>query len=384
MWLLRSSIGRKFVMALTGVCLVLFITFHVLMNAVALIWPAAYNSVCEFLGANWYALIASCGLAALFIIHIIYAVWLTIQNRAARGSDRYAINARQPQVEWSSKNMLVLGIVILAFLAVHMIQFWAKMQLQELRSHDLTVLPVLNGAPCPPAMGTLFIQMAFSEIWTPIVYIIGFVALWFHLNHGVWSMFQSTGINGRRWLGRLKKVALWWSSIVVVLFIAQAVVFTILSHKGYYTSNPKLQEQYAEYWGERAQMLADEFNQQAQEAWQSIDPNDQEAGMRVQMEFLLNQGKDFVAQANLVDSIAAKQFPGIANEKIQQFQQFAGSIRQAVGYAEMQQQMQSQPATPATPEATAEEAEKAAVQNAEQTEAEANAGQEIESNNTNN
>ena len=115
-------------MALTGICLVLFVTFHVLMNSVALLWPAAYNSICEFLGANWYALVASIGLAVLFIIHIIYAVWLTVQNRAARGSDRYAVTSRPPQVEWSSKNMLVLGFVVVAFLIVHLIQFWAKMQ----------------------------------------------------------------------------------------------------------------------------------------------------------------------------------------------------------------------------------------------------------------
>ena len=83
-------------MALTGICLVLFVTFHVLMNAVALIWPGAYNAVCEFLGANWYALIASMGLGLLFIIHIIYALWLTVQNRRARGVDRYAVNAHYP------------------------------------------------------------------------------------------------------------------------------------------------------------------------------------------------------------------------------------------------------------------------------------------------
>ncbi len=78
MWLTSSSIGRKFMMAITGACLVLFVTFHVLMNSVALFWPAAYNMVCEFLGANWYALAASAGLAFLFILHIVYALWLTV------------------------------------------------------------------------------------------------------------------------------------------------------------------------------------------------------------------------------------------------------------------------------------------------------------------
>ena len=95
MWLTSSSIGRKLVMAVTGICLVLFVTFHCLMNAVAIVYPASYNVICEFLGANWYALVASMGLAVLFIIHIIYAVWLTLQNRKARGNNRYAINSIQ-------------------------------------------------------------------------------------------------------------------------------------------------------------------------------------------------------------------------------------------------------------------------------------------------
>ena len=81
MWLTSSSIGRKFVMSLTGAFLILFVTFHALMNGVALFWPTAYNEVCLFLGANWYALIASAGLAVLIILHIIYAMMLTVQNR---------------------------------------------------------------------------------------------------------------------------------------------------------------------------------------------------------------------------------------------------------------------------------------------------------------
>lgn len=210
-------------MAITGACLVLFVTFHALMNAVALFWPSGYNTVCELLGANWYALVATVGLAALFVIHIIYALWLTIQNRRARGADRYAVTSRPPQVEWSSKNMLVIGIVVLAFLVVHMIQFWAKMQLAEI----LHVDHIHDGVEVPPAAGTLFLNIAFREVWTPIVYIIGFVALWFHLNHGFWSMFQSAGWSGRTWLPRLKTIGCWWTTIVVGLFIAEAIVFTV-------------------------------------------------------------------------------------------------------------------------------------------------------------
>ncbi len=218
MWLTNSSIGRKLVMAITGASLILFVTFHVAMNAVAIFWPDAYNQICAFLGANWYALAASAGLAGLFILHILYAFWLTIQNRRARGNDRYNVVAKPPQVEWASQNMLVLGIVVIAFLVVHMIQFWAKMQLAEI----MGVHGEIN-----PQDGMAFINIAFAEWYTPVIYIIGFVALWFHMTHGFWSMFQSAGWNNGIWMPRLKAIGNWWATIVVGLFIIQAVVFTL-------------------------------------------------------------------------------------------------------------------------------------------------------------
>ncbi|MDE6086010.1 MAG: succinate dehydrogenase/fumarate reductase cytochrome b subunit [Muribaculaceae bacterium] len=217
MWLTNSSIGRKLVMAITGACLILFVTFHCVMNSVAILWPKAYNDICLFLGANWYALVASMGLAALFIIHIIYAVWLTLQNRKARGADRYAVTSKPAQVEWASQNMLVLGIVIVAFLVLHLVQFWSKMQLAELMG---------NHVP-DPANGIYFINEAFSCWITPVCYVIGFVALWFHMTHGFWSMFQSAGWDNNIWMPRLKCIGNWWTSIVIVLFLAQAAVFTI-------------------------------------------------------------------------------------------------------------------------------------------------------------
>ena len=235
MWLTCSTVGRKFIMAVSGAVLLLFVTFHCCMNAIAICWPAAYNTLCEFLGANWYALIASVALALFILLHIVYACWLTIQNRKARGPVRYAVSKKPKTVEWSSKNMLVLGIVILGFLVVHLIQFWAKMQLQEIRGvHDVL----------PPAAGTLFLQEAFQTNWTWIVYIGGFIALWFHLNHGIWSMFQSVGWDNKVWIERLKKIALVWSSFVCLVFIAETIVFTAKAHEGYFKNNPVLREQY--------------------------------------------------------------------------------------------------------------------------------------------
>lgn len=248
MWLTSSSVGRKLIMSVTGAFLVLFLTFHALMNGVALFWPTAYNVVCEFLGANWYALVGTLVLAAGFILHIVYALWLTIQNRRARGSERYAVTSRPPQVEWSSKNMLVLGIVVIAFLVLHLVQFWAKMQLAEICPAVGGTTVCVNGVEtvANPAAGTLFLQLAFSCWLTLACYVIGLVALWFHLTHGFWSMFQTCGWNGKIWLPRLKAIGNWWVTIVVGLFLAEAIVFTVQANRGYYTSNEALVEQYAE------------------------------------------------------------------------------------------------------------------------------------------
>ena len=240
MWLTCSSIGRKLVMAITGIALVLFVTFHCLMNGVALFWPSGYDAICEFLGANWYALIASLGLALLFIIHICYALWLTVQNRRARGNSRYEVTSIPKGVEWSSQNMLVLGIVVLAFLVVHMIQFWAKMQLAEVLHCDY----VHDGQVVDPAAGSVFLQIAFSQIWTPIVYIIAFVALWFHLQHGFWFMMHSVGWDNNIWIKRLKTIGYWWVTIVVALFIAQVIVFTVRAHTSDFSQTLRKFEQW--------------------------------------------------------------------------------------------------------------------------------------------
>ena len=72
MWLINSSIGRKVVMSVTGIALILFLTFHMSMNIVALFSGEAYNMICKFLGANWYAVVATVGLGALTVAHIFH------------------------------------------------------------------------------------------------------------------------------------------------------------------------------------------------------------------------------------------------------------------------------------------------------------------------
>ena len=317
MWLFKSSIGRKFVMAVTGLCLVLFVTFHVLMNSVALLWPTAYNAVCEFLGANWYALVASLGLAALFVIHIIYALWLTLQNRRARGNDRYAVTSRPAQVEWSSKNMLVLGFVVIAFLLLHLWQFWAKMQLAEIIPSQIAGVTTADfaGAPANPAMGTMFLQVAFNNFWAPVCYLVAFAALWFHMTHGFWSMFHTAGWDNTRWLPRLKCIANWWTTIVVGLFAIQVLLFTYQSHNNFFVENEALQEQYAEAWNKQAKEQCESFQSglMAKVAPQVAILKDKDAApdarmeanrkaTEIQSQYILDNGQAFLDKAKAIQA----------------------------------------------------------------------------------
>ena len=193
MWLCNSSIGRKVVMSVTGVALILFLTFHMSMNIVALFSGDAYNMICEFLGANWYALVATAGLAALAVLHIVYAFWLTMQNRKARGNERYAVTTRPQGVEWASQNMLVLGIIIILGLLLHLFNFWYNMMFAE-----LTGIAVAHH----PADGYAYIVDTFSCPVYVVLYIVWLVALWFHLTHGFWSAMQTFGWNGKVWYCR--------------------------------------------------------------------------------------------------------------------------------------------------------------------------------------
>ena len=189
MWLTHSSVGRKVLMSVTGLFLVLFVTFHALMNAVALISFDAYDAICEFLGANWYAVLGTLILAGGFAIHIIYAFILTFQNRKARGNNRYDVTSRPKSVEWASQNMLVLGIIVLGVMVLHLTHFWAKMQLPELMGDH-----VMNGK--------FYLKAIFSQLWVLPVYLIWFVALWFHISHGFWSAFQTLGTANDKWIPR--------------------------------------------------------------------------------------------------------------------------------------------------------------------------------------
>ena len=216
MWLINSSIGRKVIMSVTGMALILFMTFHCCMNLVALFSGKAYNMICELLGANWYAVLATVGLGALAVCHIVYAFILTAQNRRARGNERYAVTEKPASVEWASQNMLVLGIIVLLGLGLHFFNFWYNMMFAE-----LTGIAV----PPHPADGFAYIQDTFANPVYVVLYIIWICALWFHLSHGFWSAMQTVGINGKVWFNRWKTIGLVYVTLLMLGFFVVVIAF---------------------------------------------------------------------------------------------------------------------------------------------------------------
>ena len=210
-------------MSVTGICLILFLTFHMAMNVVALFSAEAYNVICELLGANWYAVVATLGLAALAVVHIVYAFILTMQNRAARGSERYAVTSKPGMVEWASQNMLVLGLVVIVGLIVHLCNFWAKMMLVELLHSDGLALA---------GDGAYWIRETFSCGGYVVLYLIWIAALWFHLTHGFWSALQTLGLNGKVWFCRWKVIGIAYVTLLCLGFAAVVVRFYIGSVLG--------------------------------------------------------------------------------------------------------------------------------------------------------
>ena len=216
MWLINSSIGRKVVMSVTGIALILFLTFHCCMNVVALFSGKAYNMICELLGANWYALVATLGLAALAVCHIVYAFILTAQNRRARGASRYEVTVKPEKVEWASQNMLVLGIIILLGLLLHLFNFWYNMMFAELTGISVGHLP---------SEGFSFIQDTFKNPVYVVLYLVWLAALWFHLAHGFWSSMQTLGVSGKVWFKRWQCISVVYTSLLMLAFVVVVLAF---------------------------------------------------------------------------------------------------------------------------------------------------------------
>ncbi len=210
-----SSIGKKLVMSLSGLFLMVFLVVHAGVNALLLVGREAYNEACHFMDTNPLIRVMVPVLALGFLIHIVYAVYLTWSNMKARGSERYAVSNKGQASSWAARNMFVLGLIVLGVLALHLSHFWAKMQLPTLMGE--------HGHADPYGLvAGLFRQTIYS-----ILYIVWICALWFHLTHGFWSAFQTIGMNNNKWMIRLRWAGFIYATAVALTFIAVPVFFML-------------------------------------------------------------------------------------------------------------------------------------------------------------
>lgn len=211
-------------MAVTGAALVLFLTFHASMNIVALVSADAYNSICGFLGSNWYAVAATVVLAVLIFVHFAMAFHLVIWNLQARGPVPYAIRTKPDDVEWSSQNMFSLGTIVVLGLALHLYNFWAKMMLAELAATDDAELATNGIYHIVNTFHGIGGHTVAGYVYT-LLYLVWLTALWLHLNHGIWSAMQTMGVNNKTWFRRLKNFSTIYTTIIILMFAVVAVAF---------------------------------------------------------------------------------------------------------------------------------------------------------------
>ncbi len=231
MFIFNSSIGKKFIQAVSGAFLILFLLLHVTINFFSVIdsFTGKFNVVaaddklfsagdglfklgCDFMSTPVITIMVPV-LALGFLVHIVYGCWLTWRNIQARGGyKRYEVSSKAAADSWSSRNMLVLGIIILGILCFHLFHFWAKMQ-----------LPELTGIGTYVDNPYTLLMMTFGRWWVLVIYILWFAAVWFHLTHGFWSMFQTVGWDGRTWFKRIKVIGIVVVTIICLLFVSVGV-----------------------------------------------------------------------------------------------------------------------------------------------------------------
>lgn len=219
-----SSIGKKFVMGVSGIFLVLFLCVHLLLNSFLLIPDGGelFNAGAHFMTTNPLIKVIEPVLALGFIIHIFWGSMLTLQNRKARGNARYASGNKTKNVSWASKNMFILGIMLFSFLVLHLAHFWMKMKFTG--SDYLTHVTIdIAGVSTQVENAYSLINYTFSYLWVVIIYVVGSICLGLHISHGVWSGFQTIGLNNKIWLKRLKFISIAFACLVGFGFSVIAV-----------------------------------------------------------------------------------------------------------------------------------------------------------------
>jgi succinate dehydrogenase / fumarate reductase cytochrome b subunit len=220
---LTTSIGRKFLMSITGLFLVGFIGVHLSINLLLIFDDSGelFNLGAHFMATNPLIKIMEPILGLGFVVHIIWSFFLEYQNWKARPV-KYAQRKAGESSSWASRNMLVLGSLVLVFLVMHIIDFFWVLRF---KSHEIASV-MLDGVEIEDTY-TLVSSLFKGSVVYCFFYVIGGVLLGFHLSHGFWSAFQTLGLSNKNWLKRLQFVGLLYAIIIATGFSAIPLYFLI-------------------------------------------------------------------------------------------------------------------------------------------------------------
>ncbi len=212
---LKSSIGKKVVMSLSGVFLIMFLAVHLTINLLTLVGSDTFNAAAHFMGTNPAMKILELVLALGFLFHILYSIVLTIGNMKARPV-RYKVATSGISSTWASRNMFVLGAVILLFLVLHLTNYYIKFKFTDLiESGKATEYDVVVA---------LF---SVKNWYYVLIYIVWFIFLVLNLNNALRSALHTIGLNNKVWECRLKRLSALYAIVITIGFTSIPVYFLL-------------------------------------------------------------------------------------------------------------------------------------------------------------
>lgn len=212
---LTSSIGKKIILSLSGLFLIAFLCVHLALNLLLIVDNSGelFNIGAHFMATNPIIKIMEPILAIGFILHIVLASILTLQNRSARPI-KYDRRSQAGNCTWSSRNMYILGGLVLIFLCVHLWNFWWKIKF----AGDPLLTEISVDGTAMENTYALVAGLFKSSVIYCLLYILGGIFLGLHLTHGFWSAFQSIGFSNQIWRKRLECLAKIFAFIIAAGF----------------------------------------------------------------------------------------------------------------------------------------------------------------------
>jgi succinate dehydrogenase / fumarate reductase cytochrome b subunit len=218
-----SSVGKKLVMAFTGIFLILFLIVHAGLNAC--IWAndegLMFNKAAHFMGSFVLPRILEIGLFVGIILHIVQGYMLTLENRSKR-SVGYAVNYAKGS-KWYSRSMALLGTLLLMFLVMHIYHFWTPSRLGGIGGiKSLTVFDK-NGVEYHNLYAEM--KLVFENVYVVILYVLACGSLAYHLAHGFQSAFKTIGIHNKRYHAMISTIGYGFAILIPLAFAMMPISF---------------------------------------------------------------------------------------------------------------------------------------------------------------